>query len=126
MRDPLSAMLEEKALTPSQLHTLVWLGVDGPLTMGELARRLCITDKTVTGVVDRLERAELVRRVREDEDRRVIRVALSEEGKRIHAAMRAGMVKKVERFLELLEPDEKAVLFRVLERLQNAIHQENQ
>jgi DNA-binding MarR family transcriptional regulator len=44
----------------------------GPITAGELAERTSLTTGAITGVIDRLERAELVRRVRDPHDRRRI------------------------------------------------------
>src|SRR5260370_17856879 len=42
----------------------------GPMTAGDLAMHLGLTTGAVTGVVDRLERARLVRRVADAKDRR--------------------------------------------------------
>src|SRR5580700_9490830 len=42
----------------------------GPMTAGELARHLGLTSGAVTGVIDRLERARLARRVADPKDRR--------------------------------------------------------
>src|SRR5262245_9451920 len=44
----------------------------GPITAGELAERTSLTTGAITGVIDRLERAELVRRARDPHDRRRI------------------------------------------------------
>jgi DNA-binding MarR family transcriptional regulator len=44
----------------------------GPITAGELAERTSLTTGAITGVIDRLERAELVRRQRDPHDRRRI------------------------------------------------------
>jgi DNA-binding MarR family transcriptional regulator len=42
----------------------------GPITAGELAERVGLTTGAITGVIDRLEQAGLVRRVRDPNDRR--------------------------------------------------------
>src|SRR5262245_581834 len=42
----------------------------GPITAGELAQRTGLTTGAITGVIDRLERAGFVRRVRDPHDRR--------------------------------------------------------
>jgi DNA-binding MarR family transcriptional regulator len=44
----------------------------GPITAGELAERTSLTTGAITGVIDRLERAALVQRVRDPHDRRRI------------------------------------------------------
>src|SRR5262245_12351431 len=42
----------------------------GPITAGELAQRTGLTTGAITGVIDRLEKAGFVRRVRDSQDRR--------------------------------------------------------
>ena len=84
LRDPVGALCEDMQLTPPQAHTLMWLGEDGALTMGVLARRAGITEKTITGVVDRLEASGLLERVRSEEDRRSVSVRLTEKLSLIH------------------------------------------
>src|SRR6185369_3419957 len=79
LRDPLSTGAELDLAGP-QLHAMVWLGHDGPLTMGELARRLGVTEKGVTGLADRLEDAGYGLRERDGKDRRVVRLRLTAMG----------------------------------------------
>ena len=74
LRDPLAQLTETLELTPPQLHGVMWLGQDGPLPMGELARRVGVTEKTITGIVDRLEREGYAQRERDPGDRRVVHV----------------------------------------------------
>jgi len=117
LRDPVAATCADLALTPPQIHALLWLGEDGPLTMGELARRLGSSERAVTGIVDRLERATLVRRVRSESDRRVVRVELSRKGGSAYRALSARILEKVASFLALLEPRDCEALFGILERI---------
>ncbi len=49
-------------------------------TIGSIARRFSVTPATVTRLVDALERKGLVQRVRLEEDRRTVRVELTDEG----------------------------------------------
>src|SRR5262245_4409010 len=42
----------------------------GPVTAGELARQTGLTTGAITGVIDRLEKAGFVRRIRDADDRR--------------------------------------------------------
>jgi DNA-binding MarR family transcriptional regulator len=55
----------------------------GAASPGELARLWQVTPAVITGVVDRLEKRELVRREPDPSDRRRLRLALTESG---HAA----------------------------------------
>ena len=54
----------------------------GPITAGDLAERTGLTTGAITGVIDRLERAELARRVRDPHDRRRIVVEMVHNAKR--------------------------------------------
>lgn len=121
LRDPLLGSFERIGLTGAQLHSLMWLGHDGALTMGDLARRCGITEKTITGVVDRLERSGLSRRERDDKDRRIVRVCITASGTKIFKEFHAHLHERLEHFLELLDEGERqaalSILAKVLDQL---------
>jgi DNA-binding MarR family transcriptional regulator len=54
---------------------------EGRFTMGELAEMLDITPRTVTGLVDNLERDGLVKRVADPVDRRSVYAEITDQGK---------------------------------------------
>jgi len=63
-----------------QFNALFTIREFGPLTMGDLGKYLFVACSTVTDLVDRMERARLVERVRDEKDRRVFRVHLLPRG----------------------------------------------
>ena len=67
-------------LNPSELWVLRLLSEVGPCSMAELAKEQRMTAPGMTIVVDKLEDAGLVRRVRSDADRRMINVAITGKG----------------------------------------------
>jgi len=117
LRDPIADSFEVLECTPVQLHSLMWLGIDGPLTMGELAHRLRSTEKTITGVVDRMEREGFAKRDRDDKDRRVVHVALTRKGTQLHQKMQLQMRAKLDFLMSMLEPAERKSLIRIIEKL---------
>lgn len=117
VRDPVAAACENLDMTPAQLHIVLWLGTDGALTMGELARRVAVTEKTITGVVDRLERDGLVQRERVSADRRVVQVTLAPRGARLFRQIDGDIEAKLTQFLGLLEAVDRQHLVRMLEKL---------
>ncbi len=121
LRDPFSSACEEMQLTPVQIHAVFWLGHDGPLAMGELARRVGTTEKTLTGVVDRLEREGYLRRERDAADRRLVRARLARRGVEAHRRIDGLVVDKVAGLLALLDPPERRTLFRIVEKLHDRI-----
>src|ERR1700758_421492 len=73
----LARLLREHGLTPSQYNVLRILRGEGrPLPILEVASRTITVVPGITGLIDRLERARYVKRMRCEEDRRVIYVAL--------------------------------------------------
>ncbi|MEI7036660.1 MarR family winged helix-turn-helix transcriptional regulator [Fulvimonas yonginensis] len=67
----------------AQLPVLATLDRHGPLTVGELAQALRLTQPGVTRMADRLQRAGLVTSRRLAGDQRVRRLALSAGGRRL-------------------------------------------
>ena len=57
-----------------QAHVLTVLWLEGPMNMGELQAVLALKSSTLTGTIDRMEQAGLVRRVEEPGDRRAWRI----------------------------------------------------
>lgn len=117
LRDPIASTCEQLQFTPPQVHALLWLGQDGALTMGELARRLGVTEKTVTGVVDRLEREGYLMRERSAADRRVVRCRLTPEGQTTWQKLERSMNQGMSQFLGVLDASDRKALFRILEKL---------
>jgi MarR family transcriptional regulator, organic hydroperoxide resistance regulator len=76
-------ILSNYKITPPQFVALQWLFEDGDMTIGELSSKMFLACSTTTDLVDRMEKTELVLRVKDNKDRRVVRIHLLEEGKRI-------------------------------------------
>jgi DNA-binding MarR family transcriptional regulator len=67
-------------LTPQQAHLLCVL-LSGPLGMTELSRILSIERSSLTSMVDRLERRDLVARIPDPKDRRACQIELTDPGR---------------------------------------------
>ena len=76
-----SEELEPYSLTPFHYLVLCCLWEQDGLSTSGIANRLKQLGATLTGVVDRMERRNLVYRQRDDLDRRVVRIWLTDEGK---------------------------------------------
>lgn len=76
-------MLTNYKITPPQFIALQWLFDEGDMTIGELSSKMFLACSTTTDLVDRMEKNNLVMRVKDPSDRRVVRIHLLEEGERI-------------------------------------------
>jgi DNA-binding MarR family transcriptional regulator len=70
-------------LTFPQIRALAALATEDQLTAGELARSADLRPATVSVLLDQLEDAEIVRRTRSTEDRRVCMVSLTDAGREL-------------------------------------------
>ena len=76
-------ILKNYSITTPQFIALQWLLEDGDLTIGELSQKINLAFSTTTDLVDRMEKNKLVERKRDTKDRRVVRIHLLPEGRKI-------------------------------------------
>jgi MarR family 2-MHQ and catechol resistance regulon transcriptional repressor len=104
-------------LTWSQFAVLEALHHLGPMTQGEISAKVLKSGSNMTTVIDNLERDGLVRRARDEKDRRVIHVHLTDEGsRRIEAVMPVHVAALVEEF-SVLSPKEQETLGELCKKL---------
>ena len=70
-------------ISAAQLNCLLALYAHGPLPPSQIAKHMMVKSSTVTGVVDRLEQKNLVSRLRNSPDRRIITIQLTEAGRQL-------------------------------------------
>jgi DNA-binding MarR family transcriptional regulator len=82
--DPLRLRFwDDRNLTTPQLRIMFILAGQDGTTPGILAERMHVTPPTITGLTDRLVKQGLIRREEDPGDRRLVRLSLTEEGRRI-------------------------------------------
>jgi MarR family transcriptional regulator, organic hydroperoxide resistance regulator len=113
-------MLSTYTITPPQFIALQWLFEDGDMTIGELSNKMFLACSTTTDLVDRMEKNLLVERVKNPNDRRVVRIHLLEEGKRIIDEV----IKKRQGYLEEVLVDFSMEEIQLLQKSLTKLHQE--
>jgi DNA-binding MarR family transcriptional regulator len=101
----------------SQCHILDTLAADGDLTMQQLAKRMFKSVSTMTRVVGQLVRRGYVKRRQDPEDRRVVHISITPQGKAIVAAINRDLIETQKAILQSIPPDQWAGAFKVLEAL---------
>lgn len=96
---------EAEGLTTAQLRVLYRLNVECGLKAGDLATHLGVSPSTVTGIIDRLEKVDLVERQADPDDRRAVRAALTAHGRET---------------ISMLTFESRAYMRSILERLSDA------
>ncbi len=70
-------------ITPGQINALLVLYFHDSLTMGELSSEIYLAESAATRLVNRLVNLNLVKRRGDDNDRRIVRVALTSYGRQL-------------------------------------------
>ena len=73
-------VVKESGLSLPQMHTIEIIGHHNGLTMKSLAEKMGITTGTLTVMIDRLTKLELVQRNQNPEDRRSYLITLTDKG----------------------------------------------
>ena len=105
---------EHEGITMPQSSVLGMLMKNGEMKITELSNKLTLSSSTVSGIVDRLEKQQLVERSRSEEDRRIVYVKASPKFIEMHKESS----KKIERsFEELLDTGTTEEIDKIIDGL---------
>ncbi len=111
---------EEMGLTLGQLDCLHAISRLEAPSMSDLSHELELPPSSVTGIVDKLVEAGKVRRESDADDRRVVRVVITEQGREDRDRHRRMRRQRLRELLESLEDDELRALGTALDILARA------
>ncbi|MBU9177505.1 MarR family winged helix-turn-helix transcriptional regulator [Burkholderia gladioli] len=109
----------ELGITGTQASMLFMLAVGKCSTAAELAREYAIDASAVTRLLDRVEKRGLLSRVRSHEDRRVVRLELTDEGRELAERMPEIFISVLDQLLNGFTPEEVGFLKSMLRRILN-------
>jgi DNA-binding MarR family transcriptional regulator len=107
----------ELGVTGGQVTMLYLISQNPGIGLRELAEHEHIATPTASGLIDRLERAQLVRRMRSQTDRRRVGLTITPSGVRKLTAVRARRTAWLTERLERLAPAERTAIERALRPL---------
>src|SRR6476619_1133796 len=105
-----STVMDRAGINRTDWRCLDILGTRGPMTAGQLAEAVRLTTGAVTGVLDRLEAAGLVRRVRDTDDRRRVIVEVTDEVARRAAPVYGPLMEDAEQAHSGFDADELGLI----------------
>lgn len=111
--------IRQLGLTPPQFDVIATLGNTEGMSMGELAERTLVTKGTLTGIVDRLEQKDLVRRVVPEGNRRSFTVVLTPQGHELFNTVFPEHVAYLKERFDRLEPSELELLRVLLKKMRD-------
>lgn len=104
-------------VTQPQFAVLECLGHLGPLSLGELSKKMLVSGGNMTVVVDNLEKQGYVERIHDLKDRRTIYVRLTEKGQRWFDDTFVLHAKRIAQLMSVLNEREQKQLARLLKKL---------
>ena len=107
-------------VAPEEGHLLTYLKCYGPCPVNELKRVFGLKNSTLTGILDRLERNEILRRRANPGDRRSFLVGLTRKGERLAVRLNAIVAAFEARVLGSLTERELAGFDAVMEAIATA------
>jgi DNA-binding MarR family transcriptional regulator len=116
VRRSMDETLAEFDLTHGEFKVLGWLR-EGPRSPGELAANAELSSGAMTNRIDQLERAGLVERTPDPNDRRGIQVTATQKGLDLWLTAFAAQAQKEKLFASTLDADEQGQLNSLLRRL---------
>jgi DNA-binding MarR family transcriptional regulator len=113
-RQPVEPALE---CSREEIRALILLGSSGRMIMSDFAAGLGVPLSTATHTVDRLVEKVLVVRNRRDEDRRVVELEMSENGRKLQASFRSKRQGMARSWLAALSPGEREIFLELMAKI---------
>lgn len=117
----LSERLEPLGITFLGYRTLRYLCRQGPKTMSAIADFLLVTQGRITGIIDELESRSLVLRVRSNEDRRIINLQITPEGRTLEHRARKIYESYIDEIFSRIDAGERDCLLKGIMELSSIL-----
>jgi len=96
----------------------------GQITMGELSAALSVTFSKATRIINWLVDSGYVKRLPDAHDRRIVRVALTDDGLNLHQRINTYITERVQELLtSSLNEDERRILFTLIHKVASALQE---
>ncbi|MCB1143766.1 MAG: MarR family transcriptional regulator [Leptospiraceae bacterium] len=113
----LNSQLNKNKLTLSQFGVLESLYHLGPMCQKAISTKILKSTANITTVIDNLEKRDLVKRVRQEDDRRYITVHLTDTGSELIAEILPGHLSEIFKIMNTLTNSEKEILYNLCKKL---------
>lgn len=104
-------------LSLQELNILNIIGDNEPCIMRDVAKQALLSLSSITVIIDKLVKAKLAVRLRNDEDRRIVYASLTPEGRKIYLTQIQHVHAVIRRMLEGLTTEEQEGLLKILQKI---------
>lgn len=124
MRQKVKCEFKEMNLTGPQGMLIGILAHSDKIKISDLSEKLVLSNSTVSGIIDRLEKQGLVERTRSEEDRRVVYVNITPEFRKSTKEHFSEIEKKLEAAMQMATPEELDNVFKGLDTLKEIMNRQ--
>jgi len=117
-------VLSPYGITEAQFNVLMLLNYqsdDGRLNQTEVGNMLLVNRSNVTGLIDRMEKTGMVRRVSDDSDRRVNLVEITPEGKKVLNVAQKEYFSRIDKIMSDLSAGKRKNLCTLMETIRKHV-----
>lgn len=115
--------LTKGKMTLPQFFTLDLLNTKKTLKMKDIAGALCVSLPAATGMVKRLVGIKMVKRVYDNNDRRLVFIALTEQGIKTIARAKLARKKIIEEIFGNLSDGERKEYLKIIRKIKDNLHE---
>jgi DNA-binding MarR family transcriptional regulator len=118
MQHSIAELLSEEGLTQPQFIALCVIAKNESIPMKVISDEMLVTPANITGIVDRLEHKELIKRMARPGDRRATIINLTHEGRAMQERVSLKYSEFMQKALQAFTRDEQKALRHLLKKLQ--------
>lgn len=109
--------------TKNELLIFILLYRQTDVNMSQIAEYLNAPLNTTTGIVSRMEKRDLVTRVRSEADKRIVTIVLTSRGKEQIGEIMKSFIHYGQRIIEVLEPEEFTLMVKVFGKVVSVLQE---
>ena len=126
MRHKFHYSIQDLGFTLPQLSVISILEKYGEQKVSELSLKMGLSDSTVSGILDRLEQKNIIKRRRTKDDRRVVKISLTKKSKEFCNDFRQKREEYFTQLLKKLSEQEIKDIIKGLEILNRVLNEEEE
>lgn len=107
--------------TKFNVLVILYKNAEKGMMLSDIGEQMLVTKANITGLVDRLEKQGLVKRIRDDIDRRKIMAVITEKGKQFTEEVIEEYKKWSKNIMTILDDNEKKHLIHILNKLEKGL-----
>ncbi|TGE32893.1 MarR family transcriptional regulator [Desulfosporosinus sp. Sb-LF] len=120
-KNNMSSVMENTGMTIPQMMVMGILGKEKTLKITELSGKLNLSNSTVSGILDRMEKLGMVERLRSEQDRRVVHVSVAPNFVEMHQIFHKRFEENIALTMDQGTPEELNKIYEGLEVLKRLL-----